>query len=270
MIAPLTTALALALVLAPEAPPPVAASAEAAPAADGQTPKPALSEPAPPPTPPEPERLDESAPALIQRCVAAYGGERGQVRLARVRAEGRVTSILAPGEVGKYSRVFARSNRLRIEVQFPRAQAEIRVLDGPRGFRYGERAPAPVTAALQLQAARLDLPSLLKEWQTRADDRGEVIHEGVRVRVLGLELAQGLLLEIGIEPQTGRIRYVHGVGKVGPRPLDLFTIYRDYRAVDGVLVAFREEGWASGEPTGDVTLSKVEFPDDLGDDAFKP
>jgi hypothetical protein len=214
--------------------------------------------------------VDESAAALIRRCVAAYGGERAQVRLARVRVEGTVTSALAPGEVGTYRRSFARRDRLRIEVQFPGARPDVRVLDGPRGWRYGEPAPAAVLATLQLQAARLDLPALLKEWQSRADDRGEVSHEGTRVRVLGLELAQGLGLEIGIEPQSGRIRYVHGVGRIGPRPIELYTVYRDYRPVDGVLVAFREESWANGEPTGDVTLEKVEFLDIVGEETFRP
>jgi hypothetical protein len=271
VLAPLSTALALALVLADGASPAPAASPGAEPAAEKAAEPgaaPAI-EAAPVDTAPAAD-ADDSAAALIRRCVAAYGGDRGAVRLARVRVEGTVTSTLTPGQVGQYRRTFARSNRLRIEVQFPKARAEVRVLDGPRGFRYGEPAPAPVTAALQLQAARLDLPALLKEWETRADDRGEVTHEGARIRVLGLELAQGLLLEIGIEPQSGRIRYVHGVGKVGPRPIELFTIYRDHRVVDGVLVAFREEGWANGEPTGDVVLGKVEFLDDVPEETFRP
>jgi hypothetical protein len=273
----MSTALALALVLAaevtpaPEKPPEAGAAGAIAPA------QPPPSEPAAKASaqdegaataPPGPS--DESPPALIRRCVAAYGGERGAVRLARVRVDGTVTSALAPGEVGTYRRLFARSERLRVEVQFPGARPEVKVLDGPRGYRYGEAAPAPVVAALQLQAARLDLPALLKGWESRTDDRGEVTHEGERVRVLGLELAHGLRLEVGIEPASGRIRYVHGVGRVGPRPIELFTIYRDYRTVDGVLVAFREEGWANGEPTGDVTVKKVEFLDDVSDDAFRP
>lgn len=261
MLAPLSIALVLAL--SAEGGAPVAAGK--APDQVGSAPAAPADEAAPASTEP-----DETLPALIRRCVAAYGGERGQVRLGRVRVEGTVTSTLSPGEVGKYRRVFARSNRLRIEVQFPKARPEVRVLEGPRGYRYGEPASAPVTAALQLQAARLDLPALLEEWAARADDRGEVVHEGARIRVLGLELSQGLLLEIGIEPQSGRIRYVHGVGKVGPRPIDLFTIYRDHRVVDGVLVAFREEGWANGAPTGDVVLSKVELLDDVPDATFKP
>jgi hypothetical protein len=268
VIAPLSTALALALALAGEGTSAAPATEDAA-AAGKDAGVEATQAPATPASP-EAERPAASAAALVRRCVAAYGGERGEVRLARVRVEGTVTSKLAPGELGKYSRVFARSNRLRVEVRFPRAQGEVRILDGSRGFRYGEPAPAAVTAALQLQAARLALPALLKEWESRADDRGEVTHEGTPVRVLGLELAQGLLLEIGIEPQSGRIRYVHGVGRVGPRPLDLFTVYRDYRTVDGVLVAFREEGWANGEPTGEVRLEKVEFPDEVGEETFKP
>jgi hypothetical protein len=202
--------------------------------------------------------------------MAAYGGERAQVRLGCVRADGKVTSALHPGEVGRYTRVFSRSSRLRQEVEFPGGAPEVRVLDGARAFRYGEPAPGPVTATLQLQAARLDLPALFLEWEPRVVDQGEVTHEGKKVRVLGLEISTGMRVEAGIDPRSGRILYARGLARTGPRELELFTVYRDFRMVDGVLVPFHEEGWANGEPTGDVELAGVEFPDDVPESAFQP
>ena len=89
--------------------------------------------------------------------MAAYGGERARVRLGRVKAVGKITSALHPGEAGRYERVFSRGGRLRLEIGFPGSSPEVRVLDGARAFRYGEPAPGPVAATLQLQAARLDL-----------------------------------------------------------------------------------------------------------------
>ncbi len=212
----------------------------------------------------------EPAAALIRRSMAAYGGERARVRLGRVRAAGKVTSPLHPGEAGRYARVFSRSSRLRQEVEYPGSPAEVRILDGARAFRYGEPAPGPVAATLQLQAARLDLPALLLEWEPRVADLGEVTHEGRKVRVMGLDLAAGLRIEVGIEPASARIVYVRGLARAGPGGLDLYTVYHDFRMVNGVLVAFREEGWANGEPTGEVELTEVEFPDDVGDGEFQP
>lgn len=212
----------------------------------------------------------EPVAALIRHAMAAYGGERARVRLGSVRASGKITSTLHPGQVGRYSRVFSRSSRLRQEVEFPGSSPEVRVLDGARAFRYGEPAPGPVAATLQLQAARLDLPALLLEWEPRVVDQGEVTHEGQKLRVLGLEIAAGMRIEAGIDPRSGRILYVRGLARGGPRELELFTVYHDFRVVDGVLVAFQEEGWANGEPSGDVVLTKVEFPDDVAESEFEP
>lgn len=212
----------------------------------------------------------EPAAAVIRRSLAAYGGESAQVRLGRVRATGTVSSSLHPGEAGRFTRIFTRGSRLRLEVAFPGSAPEVRILDGARAFRYGEPAPGPVAAMLQLQAARLDLPALLAEWEPRVVDQGEVTHEGQKLRVLGLDIANGMRIEAGIDPRGGRILYVRCLARNGPRELELFTVYHDFRVVDGVLVPFREEGWANGEPTGQLELSKVEFLDDVPESAFEP
>lgn len=254
----LPVALALASVLSTggSASPPDGGTA--APAAE------ALGGAAAPRTEPEP------VAALIRRAMVAYGGDRAQVRLGRVRAAGKLSSPLHPGEVGRYARVFSRSSRLRQEVEFPGSAPEVRILDGARAFRYGEPAPGPVAATLQLQATRLDLPALLLEWEPRVVDAGEVTHEGQKLRVLGLEIAAGSRIEAGIDPRTGRILYVRSLARNGPRELELFTVYHDFRTIDGVLVALREEGWANGESTGELELTKVEFPEDVPDSEFEP
>ncbi len=239
--------------------------------AAGEAPAPAdtgASAPESAPAASEPEK--EPAAALIRRSMAAYGGERARVRLGSVKVAGKITSPLHPGEVGRYARVFGRSSRLRLEIAFPGSAPEVRVLDGARAFRYGAPAPGPVAATLQLQAARLDLPALLLEWEPRVVDEGEVTHQGQKLRVLGLEIGTGMRVEAGIEPRSGRILYVRGVARAGPRELELFTVYSDFRMVDGVLVPFHEDGWANGEPTGEVDLNGVEFPDDIPESAFQP
>ena len=260
----LPVALAIVAILAAGEEPSSAGPKAASPGATA----PAASAPAAAAASPQPDK--EPVAALIRRSMAAYGGERAQVRLGCVKAAGKITSPLHPGQVGRYTRVFSRSSRLRQEIAFPGSSPEVRVLDGARAFRYGEPAPAPVAATLQLQAARLGLPALLLEWEPRVVDQGEVTHEGQKLRVLGLEIGTGTRVEAGIDPRSGRILYVRGLARAGPRELELFTVYHDFRVVDGVLVAFQEEGWANGEPTGEVELNGVEFPEDVPESAFEP
>jgi len=250
----LPASLAMAALLSAGSPPPAPAE-PGAPAPEG----PAAS---------QPEK--EPAAALLRRCMAAYGGERAKVRLGRVKVTGKVTSPLHPGEVGRYTRVFNRTSRLRMEIAFPGGAPDVRILDGVRAFRYGEPVAGPIAAALQLHAARLDLPALLLEWEPRVMDEGEVTHQGQKVRVLGLEVAAGQRIEAGIDPRSGRILYVHGVSRGGPREMDAYVVYGDFRKVDGVLVAFAEDSYANGEPLGQVELSTVEFPDDVPESEFLP
>lgn len=260
-MASLPVALALAAALA---------AAETAPAPPGDAP-PAAASPAPAQEPPQasaPER--ETTEVLLRRCMNAYGGSRARVRLGRVRATGKLSSRLHPGETGAFSRTFVRGRGVRIEVGFAGGAPEVQVLDGARAFRYGEPAPKPVSAALHLEAARLDLPALLEDREAEVQDQGEVEHEGHKLRVLGLELAGGARIEAGIDPKTGRILYARGLARSGPRELELFTVFRDFRVVDGILVPFREEGYANGEATGDVELKSVEFLDEAPESTFEP
>ena len=258
-----SVALALAAAFATGAPAPAPAPGSEVPPTAG-TPAAAL-EPA---RAPAAER--ETIEVLVRRCMNAYGGSRARVRLGRVRVIGKVSSRLHPGEAGTFARTFARGRGLRIEVGFAGSAPEVRLLDGPRAFRYGEPAPKPVAAALQLEAARLDLPALLEDREAEVQDQGEVEHEGQRLRVLGLELAAGARIEAGIDPRTGRILYARGLARSGPRELEVFTVYRNFRTVDGILVAFKEEGYANGEATGDVELAAVELLDEVPESVFQP
>jgi hypothetical protein len=244
--------------------------------AAGETSPPLQAEPPSGASPPaqEPARAApadrETTEVLLRRCMSAYGGSRARVRLGRVRATGKLSSRLHPGETGAFSRTFVRGRGVRIEVAFAGSAPEVQVLDGARAFRYGEPAPKPVSAALHLEAARLDLPALLEDREAEVQDQGEVEHEGHKLRVLGLELAGGARIEAGIDPKTGRILYARGLAQSGPRELELFTVFRDFRTVDGILVPFREEGYANGEATGDVALSAVELLDETPESTFEP
>jgi len=223
---------------------------------------------APSPAPAAPRQASPEVAALVKRCVEAYGGPEAVARAALLRQEGTVTSLLHPGEQGRLLRIFARPGRLRVEVSFG-ASDEVRILDGGRGWRQGEEVGGPGLVAMILQAARLDLPAMLQAWPERLVDRGTVELDGRPLRALSLEVAPGVELTAHLDPATGRILRSVGRAAAGP-PVTFATRYDDFRVVDGVLVAFREENFANGAITGETVLKRVKVESRLPDATFTP
>jgi hypothetical protein len=208
--------------------------------------------------------------ALVRRCVEAYGGKQALARAAITRQQGRVTSLLHPGQLGRIGRAYARPGKLRVETAFPNGTGEIRVLDGGHGWRDGEEVAGARLAAMVLQAARLDLPALLASSVAKLEDRGTGTVDGAPVRVLALTAAPGLVVEADVEIATGRVIRSRGSSRDPAIALAFETTYGDFRKVDGVLVAFREQNWANGRTTGETVLEQVEFPRALPDVTFRP
>jgi hypothetical protein len=215
-------------------------------------------------------RPAEDLPALVRRCVEAYGGKAAIARSARSRQEGTVTSLLHPGEKGRMGRAYERPRRLRVEVAYPRGGGEVRVLAGTRGWRDGEEVSGPRLAAMLLQAARMDLPALLSSAGANVVAAGTLELGGKKLRVLAIEPAPGLVVEAAIDPATGRILRSRGASRDPAAPIEFVTTYSDFRTVAGVLVAMREENWANGRSTGETVLEKVEFPTALPRETFEP
>jgi hypothetical protein len=218
-----------------------------------------------------PAAAPSAVPPLVRRCVEAYGGRAALAKLAASVQEGSVTSILSPGVRGRMGRAFRRSGKLRVEIDFAGRPPEVRVLDGGRGWRQGQEVSGGYLDSMLLQAARLDLPALLASWEERVKDLGTLDHAGTTLRVLSLEIAPGLVVEAGIDPATGRILRSRGrrADGAGP-PVEFVTAYSDFRTVEGVLVAFREDSWANGSRTGETVLERVEFPAALPAELFRP
>jgi hypothetical protein len=215
-----------------------------------------------------PRQASPEVAALVKRCVEAYGGPEAVARAALLRQEGTVTSLLHPGEKGRLLRFYARPGRLRVEVSFGGSD-ELRILDGGRGWRQGEEVGGPGLVAMILQAARLDLPAMLQAWPERLVDRGAVDFDGRPLRALSLEVAPGVELTAHLDPATGRILRSVGRATAGP-PVTFATRYEDFRTVDGLLVAFREENFANGAITGETVLKRVKVEAALPADTFTP
>jgi hypothetical protein len=199
----------------------------------------------------------ETPAALVDRCVAAHGGVAALERARAVRMRGAVTSKLHPGQIGQLVRTYERPDRLRVEVAFPDAPPEIRVLEGARGWRNGQEVTGPQFLSMLLQVLRVDLPWLLHRARGQIVDLG-VVEVGNRpLRALAVDPAKGIRIEADIDPATGLIVRSRSTAE-GTPPLEFITTYDDHRVVGGVRFPFHEGNWANGQPTGDTLVEALE------------
>ena len=213
-----------------------------------------------------------SLETLIERSIEAYGGEVALAGAGRMLEEGTVTSMMRSGAGGKIVRLYERPIRLRVEIEYPGSESEVRILDGGRGWRNGGPASGPMYQAMLLQAARLGLPAILLDFQASLEDLGEVERDRTRLRAVGLEFHQGLTVTVEIDPDSGRILRSAGTssGQDGRPALSFATEYSDFRDIDGVLVPFHEVNYAQGRRTGETRLDSVELLEEIPAGSFHP
>jgi hypothetical protein len=190
----------------------------------------------------------QDAGMLVDKMVAAYGGEAALEKSAAVRQEGKVEATMRVGSSGPIVRTYARPSKLRIQIGEGPKFTEVRVLNGGKGWRNGQEAAGVSYEAMVLQAARLDLPWLLMKHKAKLVDKGNVERDGRRLQLRELPLENGLSVSAGIEPTTGHILFSSGTTKTGSMTFE--TAYDDFRTVDGVLFAFRGGQHGSGDQNG--------------------
>src|SRR5205823_2443645 len=99
---------------------------------------------------------------------------------------------------------------------------------------------------MRLQAARLALPLLLAQKKPELKSAG--------ANSIEIPLTDSMSITIIVDPATGHI--LKSVGKA--EGIEFTTSYGDFKTVDGLLFAFREENTAQGMPTGTNEISKTE------------
>ena len=212
--------------------------------------------------------LSAGAPlqALLDRVVAEYGGQR-LAHIAVIRESGTLETMRGPART---VRLFAPPGRLRVEIQYPQGNGEVRVLDGPRAYRDGAPVDGPPRDAMVLQAARLDLPRLFVHGRAQLLDLGAVERDGRSLRGIGVRLGSGLNLALLIDPASARIVRTEAELPSPGGPVRFATRYDDFRRVDGVLFAFAEENFAGGQQTGRTRLETIELLAAAPEGAFSP
>lgn len=213
--------------------------------------------------PPAAAAAEPGLSQLLQRCFDAYGGlprlERYPARLEEGRVVLSQDNPLRPGASGRLARAWERPARLRVEIDYQGGEPEVRVLDGRRGWRNGAEVTGTAPSlAMVLQAARLDLPYLLASRRLQLEDRGTVRRGGKVLRAVAVPLGNQVSLTVEIEPATGRILRSAGRMPMPGGSTEFVAVYSDFRTVEGLLVPFREENWASGVKTGETVLARVQ------------
>jgi hypothetical protein len=188
--------------------------------------------------------LNNNLDNLIARVMTTYGGAAAWSKVTGLHETGTVIPAMRPGE-GKLTRDWQRPDKLRVEIVYP-TSTEVRVVDGDHGTQNGKDATGMGLDAMRLQAARLSLPELLIEKRETLRQMGD--------RVIEIPLAPSMTLTVEVDPETGHI--IKSTGKASG--IEFSTSYTDFRNVDGLLFAFREENSAAGMKTGTNQLAKIE------------
>jgi hypothetical protein len=189
--------------------------------------------------------LNKPADDLVQKVVNAYGGAAAWETVASYRETGKVTSAMRSG-VGKLDREWKRPDKLRVEIEYP-SHTEVRIVDGDKGTQNGKEATGMGLDAMRLQAARLAIPLLLVQKRSELNSTS--------ANTIEIPVSNDVAVTIEVDPATGHI--LKSTGKA--EGVEFTTTYSDFRKVDGLLFAFREENTAQGMTTGTNEISKVEI-----------
>jgi hypothetical protein len=193
---------------------------------------------------------------VVDQVIAAYGGRDALERIEAVRLEG--TIVTHPGEAhGSFIRIGQGRDTLKVLLHYPN-RVEIRIVDGEEGYNGstpGSLTPAggPMLAAMQLQAARSWVPWVLDELR----DRLEMERGSPDLMVLAGDLKPGLRLRFFVEGASHHVLRTESVMSMASMSMVFATDYGDFREVEGILVPFREESFASGTHTASLVVNEA-------------
>jgi len=108
-----------------------------------------------------------------------------------------------------------------------------------------------------LQGARANVPWILLERATEAHMIEPLERDGRKLLGVEIPLGAGLVFRAYVDPETHRVAVSQGRFDHHGMATWFETAYGDFRLVQGVWFAFREENFASGARTGQTTIEKV-------------
>ncbi|MCF6282977.1 MAG: hypothetical protein L3J28_12375 [Candidatus Polarisedimenticolaceae bacterium] len=196
---------------------------------------------------------------ILDQMIASYGGTEALAKLNKpYEQEWALTAIARNNEQGSDHRTIDLPNRLKIELTYP-SKSETRILDGAKGEKIYDKtnhreAKGPGLDAMRLQRMRLYNPLLLK--QHAAEIQADFQVEGYYR--LGLR-EDNIVTIYFVNRESLLIDKVKGTLNMGGISMSFLTLYRDYKAVDGVMMAHREVKFAGQVNTAELTLISTRF-----------
>jgi zinc protease len=206
----------------------------------------------------------EKAKALLDRAVAAKGGLDKLRAIKRITAKTR-TSMVAPDgrtQEAESTTYLEYPNHVRVETKLPEALT-LQVYDGERAWvrdpRGVQEVPPRYIRELETSLKRDTISVLLaaEQGSVRARALPDVKDEAGKVQH-ALELSSTDLepMVLYIDPETGLIsKQTYIVGGPG-QPL-IEEMFADYRAVDGVQIAYAANVRVAGKPTLERHVSQI-------------
>ena len=209
-----------------------------------------------------------AAQSLVDRLIDAYGGAEAIAAVDSYRQEGMLVAHNGGGH-GSVTRIAIGVDALSVLVLYP-GRPEIRIVEGDRGWRGNsaaelEEVRGPLYLAMVAQAARAWIPRLLVDFR---DSVTEASPEDGK-RILVVDVAEGIRLRLVVDPDALRVVRSESVLVGMPPAIGFATDYADFRPVDGVVFAFREETFASGVHTASLVVGTMEI-NPTGDRARLP
>lgn len=197
--------------------------------------------------------------ALLDAVVKAYGGVERLGKVVGYRMEGAVTATIR-GSTATTTRLFRRPDQLRVDLVYPDF-TEVRVVKEGRGWRTAQTGIAEVTGpmldSMALQAARSAIPWVLMDHRAALVPAEPADVDGAKLPGLEVTLSPTTTLRAWVDPATHRVLKTQSVLASPQMSMDFSTLYADFRPVDGVLFAFREENFAGTSKTGSTVITKV-------------
>jgi outer membrane lipoprotein-sorting protein len=169
-----------------------------------------------------------------------------------------------------------RPRKVRLELDFA-GQTAVQVYDGTAGWYtrpyLGYSTAQPFSAAeLKLATDQQDLDGLLIDAAAKGNQvalEGMEPVEGRRAYKLKVTLKSGDVRHVWVDADSFLDVKVDGTRQVGTRKREMFTMLRDYRKIDGVMIPFVMETVGEGlKQSEKIVIEKATVNPDLSDSRF--
>lgn len=219
-----------------------------------------------------PQRVDE----IVAANVAARGGADAWRAVKTLRMSGRMD--VGQGVQVPFTLELKRPRRMRLEFLFD-GQMVVQVYDGKTGWKkrpfLGRDGYELYTSdELRAAAGQAELDGPLVDYKTkghRIELLGTEDVEGRRAYKLEVTLATGAVRHLYLDAETFLEVKVDGERRLKGKQTPLATFFRDYKPVNGLLIAHKVETVIAAAPAGNgMVIDRVEVNPPLDDARFAP